>query len=160
MPGDIVDVATRSRMMSGIRGKNTKPELVVRRELHSMGFRFRLHDRKLPGRPDIILPKWHAAVLVHGCFWHGHDCNLFRWPGTRVAFWRQKIEGNRARDAAAVLSLDAAGWRVLEIWECSLKGPGRLGSGEVAELAAAWIRSGAARGEIRGERRPVPDVDT
>ena len=138
---------------SGIRGKNTKPEMVVRRGLHGLGFRFRLHDRNLPGRPDIVLPKWRAAVLVHGCFWHGHDCDLFRWPSTRVDFWREKIEGNRERDAAAVLSLDAAGWRVLEIWECSLKGAGRLGAAEVTTLTAAWIRSGSAKGEIRGERR-------
>lgn len=153
MPADIVDAATRSRMMAGIRGKDTTPELIVRRGLHALGFRFVLHDRRLPGKPDLVLPRWRAVVFVQGCFWHGHDCLLFRWPKTREAFWRDKIGRNRARDAAAEAELDAAGWRVLRIWECAMKGAGRIGVEMVPPLAAVWLRSGEAAGEIRGTVR-------
>ena len=153
MPGDVVDAATRSRMMAGIKGKNTKPELVVRHGLHALGFRYLLHDRRLPGKPDMVLPRWHAAVFVHGCFWHGHDCPLFRWPGTRQDFWRQKIGRNQERDAEVEAALDRAGWRVLKIWECSMKGTGRIGVEAVLPLAAGWLRSDAMTGEIRGTVR-------
>lgn len=153
MPGDIVDAATRSRMMAGIKGKNTKPELVVRRGLHALGFRYLLHDRRLPGKPDMVLPRWHATVFVHGCFWHGHDCPLFRWPGTRQDFWRQKIGRNQERDAEVEAELDRTGWRVLKIWECSMKGTGRIGVEAVLPLAAEWLRSEAMTGEIRGTVR-------
>lgn len=153
MPGDVVDAATRSRMMAGIRGKNTKPELVVRRGLHALGFRFVLHDRRLPGKPDMVLPRWRSAIFVHGCFWHGHDCPLFRWPGTRQDFWRQKIGRNQERDSEVEAALDHAGWRVLKIWECSLKGTGRIGIDRVVPLAADWLRSGERAGEIRGTVR-------
>jgi DNA mismatch endonuclease, patch repair protein len=88
---DIVDSATRSRMMSGIRGKHTRPERMIRSALHRRGFRFRLHGN-LPGKPDLVLSRYHAVIFVHGCFWHGHECDLFRWPGTRKKFWREKIE--------------------------------------------------------------------
>lgn len=137
-------------MMAGIRGKDTKPELVIRRGLHALGFRFRLHDRQLPGRPDMVLPRWRAAILIHGCFWHGHDCPLFKWPKTREQFWREKIDGNRARDAVTEELLDRAGWRVLKIWECSMKGPSRLATGTVAPIAAEWLRGDQREGEIRG----------
>lgn len=153
LPGDIVDPATRSRMMSGIRGKDTKPEILVRRGLHALGFRFRLHDRKLPGKPDLVLPRWRAVILVHGCFWHGHDCQLFKWPGTRRDFWREKIGRNKERDAEVEVLLDRAGWRVLNIWECALKGTGRIGEGAVMDRAAAWLRSDEPKGEIRGTGR-------
>lgn len=147
---DIVDAATRSRMMAGIKGKNTKPELVVRRGLHALGFRFLIHDRRLPGKPDMVLPRWRAVILVHGCFWHGHDCPLFKWPKTREAFWQEKIGRNRERDAEAETLLGQAGWRVLRIWECSIKGPGRIGEGAVLQLAAEWLRSSDRTGELRG----------
>lgn len=140
-------------MMAGIRGKDTKPELVIRRGLHALGFRFRLHDRRLPGRPDMVLPRWRAVVFINGCFWHGHDCPLFRWPRTREEFWREKIAGNRARDAAAEAALDRAGWRVLKIWECSMKGTGRLGADAVVPIAAGWLRGDQRTGEIRGTER-------
>ncbi|WP_309806619.1 very short patch repair endonuclease [Novosphingobium capsulatum] len=150
MPGDVVDAATRSRMMAGIKGKNTKPELVVRRGLHAAGFRFRLHDRALPGQPDMVLARRRAVIFVHGCFWHAHDCSLFRWPGTRQDFWRQKIGRNVERDAEVEAALDQDGWRVLKIWECSMKGPGRIGADAVVSLAADWLRSDQREGEIRG----------
>lgn len=118
---DVVDAATRSRMMSGIRGKDTRPELQVRRFLHAQGFRFRLHDKRLPGKPDLVLPKWKTVVFVHGCFWHMHDCRYFKLPGTRTEFWREKLAGNRARDEATRQQLEALGWRVLVVHECALR---------------------------------------
>lgn len=150
MPGDVVDAATRSRMMSGIRSKDTKPELVVRRGLHALGFRYRLHDRRLAGKPDLVLPRWRAAIQINGCFWHGHDCVLFRWPGTRQEFWRSKIGRNIERDREVKGALDRAGWRVLTVWECALKGPSRIGADAVVSAAADWLRSDARGGEIRG----------
>lgn len=137
---DVVDPATRSRMMAGIRGKNTKPELMIRKALHARGFRYRLHC-KLPGKPDLCLPKYKAVILVHGCFWHGHDCHLFRWPSTRPEFWREKIARNRAVDARAEEALLAKGWRVATVWECALKGRERLPLDEVIARCADWLRS-------------------
>ena len=134
-------------MMAGIRGKDTKPELLIRKGLHALGLRFRLGDsyriagRTLPGRPDLVFPGRRAAILVHGCFWHGHDCTLFRWPATREQFWRDKITGNIARDAKVRGQLAAAGWRVLEVWECQLKGPGRLQPGEVLAQCRQFLES-------------------
>ena len=153
MPGDVVDAATRSRMMAGIRSKDTRPELVVRRGLHALGFRYRLHDRSLPGTPDLVLPRWKAAIQIHGCFWHRHDCTLFRWPATRPEFWRSKIGRNVGRDREVDAALDRAGWRVLTIWECAMKGPGRIGADAVIAAAADWLRSGSRAGEIRGTNR-------
>ena len=117
---DIVDKETRSRMMSGIRGKNTKPEIIVRKALHAAGYRFRLHCKDLPGKPDIVLPKYRTVIFVHGCFWHGHMCKKFKWPKTRQKFWREKIEGNIERDKKAIAELEKLGWRVKVIWECDL----------------------------------------
>ena len=146
---DVVDPATRSRMMSGIRGKNTKPELIIRKALHARGFRYRLHC-KLPGKPDLCLPKYRAVIFVHGCFWHGHDCHLFKWPSTRPEFWREKIGRNRAVDAAAETKLLADGWRVATVWECALKGRKRRAIEDIAEDCADWLNSGGQRLEIRG----------
>lgn len=137
-------------MMAGIRGKNTKPELVIRRGLHALGFRYRLHDSRLPGRPDLVLPRWRAVIQIHGCFWHGHDCALFRWPQTRQEFWHAKIARNVERDREVYVALDRADWRVLTIWECALKGPSRIGADAAVIRAAEWLRSGARAGEIRG----------
>lgn len=118
---DVVDKATRSRMMSGIRGKNTKPELIVRRYLHAQGFRFRLHTKSLPGTPDITLPRWRTVVFVHGCFWHLHGCRYFKLPQTRVNFWREKLSANKARDEKNHQLLENMGWRVLVVYECELR---------------------------------------
>jgi DNA mismatch endonuclease (patch repair protein) len=147
---DIVDRETRSRMMSGIRGKNTKPEILVRKGLHARGFRFRLHSPKVPGKPDLVLPRYRAAIFVHGCFWHGHDCHLFKMPSTRTEFWQAKIARNRERDVEVRSSLLEAGWRRLVIWECALKGKFRLDLFEVLDRASAWITGKAAEGEIAG----------
>lgn len=107
--------------MSRIRGKDTGPEMVVRRELFARGFRYRLHAKDLPGRPDIVLPKFGAVVIVDGCFWHGHRrCKVFRLPKTRVAFWKAKIDQNRMRDAKNRKLLRQSGWLVIRVWECQL----------------------------------------
>lgn len=145
---DIVDKPTRSRMMAGIRGKNTSPELMVRRELHRRGFRFRLHSKTLPGRPDIVLPKYRAVILVNGCFWHRHGCHLFKWPATDSEKWRDKLEKNVVRDAENHKAFVRLGWRVLVIWECALKGPDRLTVVGLGEVAEDWIRGGKTFAEI------------
>lgn len=146
---DIVNSATRSRMMSGIRGRNTKPEILVRSMLHRQGFRFRLHVRELPGKPDIVLPRFHAAIFVHGCFWHGHDCPLFRMPGTRADFWGEKISRNRANDQKTKGALLAAGWRVGVVWECAIRGAGK-DIESVACRLGEWLRSQEKEAEVRG----------
>lgn len=118
---DVVDPATRSRMMRGIRGRNTKPELVVRRYLHRAGFRYRLHVKSLPGTPDIVLVRYRAVVFVHGCFWHRHPgCRFAYLPRTRDDFWRDKLDGNVQRDVRSSDALREKGWRVMVIWECEL----------------------------------------
>ena len=146
---DVVDSATRSRMMSGIRGRNTRPEVLIRSLLHRRGFRFRLHARDLPGKPDIVLPRYRAVVFVHGCFWHGHDCPLFRWPATRPEFWREKIRKNRANDQKARQALLTSGWRVGIVWECAVRGTGKDIEG-AAQSLANWLRSSAPFIEERG----------
>ncbi len=137
---DIVDLQTRSRMMSGIRGKDTKPEVTVRSLLHQSGFRFRLHVKELPGNPDIVLPKYRAVVNVMGCFWHGHECEIFRWPSTRKGFWRDKIRGNRKRDRAVSDQLQQAGWRTAIVWECALRGNTAWDERRLARRLSSWIR--------------------
>jgi DNA mismatch endonuclease (patch repair protein) len=113
----------RSALMSRIRGKDTKPELAVRRMLHAMGYRFRLHRKDLPGRPDIVFPGRRKVIFVHGCFWHGHEgCRLAARPSTRADFWAAKIDGNRARDARNLASLRDAGWEAHVLWECGIEG--------------------------------------
>jgi len=126
-------------MMSGIRGRDTKPEMVIRRGLHARGYRYRLHARALPGKPDLVFPSRKAAIFVHGCFWHGHDCPLFKWPSTRAEWWRAKIEGNRARDAEVRTQLAEMGWRQLRVWECSLKGRQRRDPDELLGWVAGWL---------------------
>jgi DNA mismatch endonuclease (patch repair protein) len=136
-------------MMSGIRGKDTKPELVIRKALHARGFRYRLHC-DLPGKPDICLPKHRAAIFVHGCFWHGHDCHLFKWPKTRPEFWAAKIGRNREVDIEAERKLLDFGWRVATVWECALKGRERLSLEELTTRCADWLMSEQQRLTIRG----------
>ena len=124
---DIHDKQTRSFNMSRIRSKNTKPELLVRKFLFAKGLRYRLHDKNLPGKPDIVLPKYKTVVLVHGCFWHGHkNCKYFVIPKTRTDWWLHKINGNVERDKINTASLRKLGWKVLKIFECELKSEERL----------------------------------
>ncbi len=138
--------------MSGIRGKNTKPEIMIRKALFARGFRYRLHTSALPGKPDIVFPRYRAVIFVHGCFWHGHDCHLFRWPKTRQDFWQTKIFRNRENDASAVKRLAADDWRILTVWECALKGKTRLPFKDIVETICSWLPSGDAACEISGSR--------
>lgn len=144
---DTISKEHRSRVMASVRQMNTKPELLVRRSLHAQGFRFRLHDRSLPGSPDIVLPKHRAIVMVHGCFWHGHGCRRRSLPITNSDFWCAKIERNVARDAGVVTSLEAKGWRVLTLWECAV-----LSRADVRDHALAatcdWIKRGLPTSQI------------
>ena len=137
--------------MSGIRGKDTKPEIVVRRLLHRLGYRFRLHCKDLPGRPDIVLPKWRTVIFVNGCYWHGHkDCHLFRLPKTRTEFWSKKIEGNQARDQRNYIVLEAAGWKVLVIWECAVSKKKSLTIKQLEIALTAAFKSSKSLIDIRG----------
>lgn len=113
--------------------------MLLRRALFERGFRYRLHDRRLPGTPDLVFPRYRAAVFVHGCFWHGHDCAFFRWPGTRAEFWHAKITRNRQVDCMAKEALLATGWRVLIVWECSLRGRTDEQRQVVYDAAADWL---------------------
>ncbi|WP_244068816.1 very short patch repair endonuclease [Bradyrhizobium sp. Ce-3] len=147
---DVVSSEVRSRMMAGIRGKNTKPEMTIRRGLHAKGFRYLLHDRRLPGKPDLMFPKYRAVIFVHGCFWHGHNCHLFKWPTTRKEFWQKKINRNREIDKSSIAALQQAGWRCCVIWECSLKGPTRLPIAKTITHVAGWLRSTKHRLTVQG----------
>lgn len=147
---DIVSPEVRKRMMSNIRGKNTKPELILRKGLHKLGFRFRLHKRDLPGKPDIALPRYRAVIFVHGCFWHGHDCHLFKWPSTREQFWFEKINRNREMDRINFSLLRESGWRIGIVWECALKGKYRIHQEEVIMKCAQWLKSDMPLFEIKG----------
>ena len=148
---DVVTSEKRSRMMSGIRGKNTRPELLIRRGLHKLGFRFRLHDSSLPGKPDIVFSRYKAVVMVHGCFWHGHECLLFKWPSSRTSFWESKIKGNKANDVVVLKTLLQSGWRVLIIWECATKGKGKWPLDKIMALTADWLTGVSGYSEIRGD---------
>lgn len=119
---DVHDKATRSYNMSRIKGKDTKPEMLVRRFLFSKGFRYRLHDKKLPGKPDIVLPKYKTVIFINGCFWHGHEgCKYYVAPKTRTEWWLDKISGNIQNDNIKIHALRELGWKVIIIWECELK---------------------------------------
>lgn len=144
---DVVDPATRSRMMSGIQGKNTKPEMVVRRTLFAAGFRFRLHRRDLPGAPDIVMSGRNIAIFVHGCFWHRHiGCRYAKLPATRPEFWKSKLGRNAERDRVAAEELLSMGWRILIVWECAIRD--KLTRASLSEELITWIVSGATFGEI------------
>ena len=141
---DRVDPHTRSSLMSKIGRKDTAPEMALRRSLHGIGLRFRLHDRKLPGSPDLVFPKYKAVVFVHGCFWHSHDCrNLI--PKTRQDFWLKKFADNRERDRRKIDQLRRDGWRVLVVWECALR---KRDTSEIAERVATWLSGQEVEGEF------------
>jgi DNA mismatch endonuclease, patch repair protein len=119
---DVVDAATRSRMMAGIQSKNTKPETLIRKALHARGFRYSLHPKRLPGKPDIVMPKWRVVIFVHGCFWHWHGCRMSKLPTSNASFWQQKLMGNQLRDAEVKQALVNLGWRSATVWECATRG--------------------------------------
>jgi len=159
----MVDVLSRSQRrlnMSRIRGRDTKPEMLIRRALHARGLRFRLHQRKLPGTPDLVFPAHRAVILVHGCFWHDHRCVLCKAPATRPGFWAEKLAGNAARDVKAMSALRGLGWRVLIVWECALRGPSRMNAEALLDQCECFIRadrttlkeiSGASISALRGK---------
>ena len=144
---DVVSPTDRSRMMAGIKGKNSQPELLVRRLLFASGYRFRLHRRDLPGTPDIAMPGRKIAIFVHGCFWHLHQgCRFAKMPATRPDFWKAKLEANVVRDRRAFETLKALGWRVLCVWECAMRDAEIAAGLQVAMIS--WIESGEPLGEI------------
>ena len=144
---DVMSADKRSALMSRIRGRDTGPEVRIRRFLWQAGLRYRLHARGLPGRPDLVLPRWNAVVFVHGCFWHSHvGCPYFRLPKTRAEFWEQKLRGNLERDARAVAALTASGWRVAIVWECAVRADA-LAAGQALEH---WVRHGVLDIQIEG----------
>lgn len=148
---DIVSPETRSRIMSGIRSADTKPELVLRRALHRRGFRFRLHERTIPGCPDLVFSGRRSVVFVNGCFWHGHECHLFNWPKSNEAFWRDKITANMERDSLNRIKLLEQGWRICRVWECALKGKWRLPADTVIDQCAAWLNGMELELDIQGK---------
>lgn len=153
---DVVGPAVRSRMMAAIKGKNTNPELILRKGLHARGIRFRLNHRNLPGRPDLVFPRRRAVLFAHGCFWHGHGCHLFKWPSTHSDFWHSKIKRNVERDGEVRQQLAAAGWRVGLVWECAVKGRARLPLAQVLDSCTAWLFSDLPMLEIAGDEARVP----
>ncbi|MFJ3466483.1 very short patch repair endonuclease [Pseudomonas sp. NPDC090201] len=148
---DVVDAATRSRMMSGIKSKNTSPEILIRKALHARGFRFRIHVSDLPGTPDLVLPKYKAVVFVHGCFWHGHGCRYFKIPQTRPKFWEEKIHKNQARDYAHLQKLLSDGWRPLIVWECAVRMMRKQKTEVLVDMMAFWLHNGMPDGQIDEE---------
>jgi DNA mismatch endonuclease, patch repair protein len=149
----MADVLTREQRhlnMSRIRAKDTKPEMLLRRGLHACGFRYRLHCRELAGCPDLVFPRYKAAIFIHGCFWHGHECHLFTVPKTRTGFWLNKISRNAERDRETVASLRYEGWRVLTIWECALRGAGRLNFEKVLRKAERFLMGKQNVFQIKG----------
>ncbi len=119
---DVVSPEVRGRMMAGIRGKNTTPEKLIRSQLHRLGYRFRIHSTALPGKPDLVLTRYKAVIFVHRCYWHCHECHLFKWPKTRTEFWKSKLTRNRENDRKVINALLKSQWRVCIVWECMLKG--------------------------------------
>ncbi|MBD3666184.1 very short patch repair endonuclease [Sulfitobacter aestuariivivens] len=144
---------TRSEMMGNIGPHNTKPEMMVRRGLHKLGYRYRLHNRKMKGKPDLVFPKFGAVVFVHGCFWHAHQgCRYFQLPKTNAEFWEEKLAGNIERDEKVIAELLNSGWRVLTIWECMTRS---LTAETLAEMTADWLRSDSNSGQIPDDEHKV-----
>ena len=145
---DVHDSATRTRNMKAIRAKNTRPELKLRSLLHRKGFRFKVCPRDVKGQPDIWMPKWNCAIFVHGCFWHAHECSLFKWPKTRQEFWKHKLQSNRERDLEVYKHLVGEGQRVLVVWECAIAGKNSIDEGLLLKLVKTSLVSHLPVGEI------------
>ncbi len=155
---DVVDSQTRSRMMARIRGTDTKPELILRRSLHALGFRYRLHTKDLPGKPDLVLPKYKAVIFVHGCFWHRHaGCRYASTPATRPEFWASKFSANVARDSAVRSALLLAGWRVATIWECAMRN--EAGTAAARDIVVGWLQGGERDLEVGEKGIEAPRVE-
>jgi DNA mismatch endonuclease (patch repair protein) len=150
---DTVTPEVRSRIMASIKGKDTKPEMVIRKMLHTLGFRYRLHVKDLPGCPDIVLPRYKAVIMVNGCFWHGHSCQTHKKPKSRVEYWEEKISKNQARDEKNKKRLHVLGWRVATIWECAIFGKTKLTIDEVARLMPEWINSEITELTLEGTKK-------
>ena len=151
---DHVSESKRSQIMASVKSKNTQPERKVRSLLHGIGYRFLLHDNRLPGKPDIILPKYTAVIFINGCFWHGHGCNLSKKvPETQKDFWNDKFTRNRLRDLANTEELLSQGWRVCTVWECALKRQYRLPDDRLLAKIDRWLKSKKRRLEISGLNR-------
>lgn len=145
---DVHSKAVRSKNMAAIKGRNTRPEMLVRRALHQAGFRYRLHVASLPGKPDMVFPRYKAVIFVQGCFWHQHQCAMFHWPKTRAEWWRQKIRANRSHDEVVQDKLRELGWRVLLIWECAIKGKNKLPPGQLVSNISDWLQAGNSFAEL------------
>lgn len=138
---DVLTLEQRRLNMSRIRSRDTAPEMLIRRGLHAAGFRFRLDQRQLPGRPDLVLPRYRTVIFVNGCFWHSHGCHISRLPDTRREYWQPKLDRTLQRDIDAVQALTSTGWRVVVVWECALRGRVRLAEGAALAQISAFIRS-------------------
>ena len=145
---DTVDTLTRSRIMSCVGQKDTGAEMLLRSALHHIGLRYTLHDRSLPGSPDLVFPRFSCVVFIHGCYWHSHGCYRSTVPKSRREFWTDKFHANRLRDQRAVKSLLKAGWRVLTVWECALRGKTAQSPATVARSVRNWLESARKIGEI------------
>lgn len=152
---DVLTNEQRRFCMSQIRGKDTNPEMFVRRALHAMGFRYQVHARSLPGSPDLAFPRLRAAIFIHGCFWHVHSCPRFFWPRNRKEFWRQKLLNNAKRDRANLAALRSSGWKTLVIWECALRVPMNAAGETVPGECAKWLRSPDWRDAVIGRHSPT-----
>jgi len=148
---DTVSPEKRSEVMSKVGSRDTKPELLIRKGLHARGFRYRLHAKDLPGKPDLVFRRYRSVIFVNGCFWHGHSCPRCRMPNSNADYWKQKVARNVKRDASNRQSLLDEGWRVLTIWECALTGKWKLGLNEVIVLASEWLLSTKSLSEIKGK---------
>ncbi|MEM8571788.1 MAG: DNA mismatch endonuclease Vsr [Pseudomonadota bacterium] len=151
---DVLTQDQRRKNMRSIRGRGTKIERLLGHGLHARGFRYRLNLKRLPGSPDLVFAKHHAVIFAHGCFWHGHDCHLFKVPATRKDFWLTKIDTNTARDARNVIALGDLGWRVLVVWECALRGRSKRPLHIVLDQCTEFLLGTKTSDEIRG--LPVP----
>jgi DNA mismatch endonuclease, patch repair protein len=145
---DTVSSEVRSKIMASVGQKNTGAEILLRNALHRLGLRYKLHDRALPGSPDLVFPRFKAVVFVHGCYWHSHGCYRSTVPKTRKEFWTSKFAANKTRDAKKTAELLKRGWRVLTVWECTLNGKLAKPTGSLAKRVETWLNSGKRAGEI------------
>ena len=150
---DTVDKATRSRIMSRVGQKDTGAEITLRSALHKAGFRYRVHDRRLPGSPDLVFPRFGAVIFVHGCYWHSHGCYRSTVPKSRHKFWTDKFQRNQSRDKRNIRLLLKSGWRVLTVWECVLLGKNAMPSHEVTRRVRTWLHGTDAQGQV--SRKPT-----